>query len=411
MLCDTDEQPAQDRRQLVIALARGTTLALVRNGPRNFTLTYDPAYPEAATAALIAIAAQAGMPVCGDVASLAMMTLAQRVAQSEIPVLIEGPTGTGKEVLSRYIHAASKRGGSQSASLQSAGPFIAVNCAAMPETMLEALLFGHRKGAYTGATEASEGFFRAADGGTLLLDEIGELPLALQSKLLRTLQEGEVVPLGQAKPVKVDVRIIACTNRNLPDEVAQGRFRADLYYRLNVFPLQMEALRTRPGDIAPLVFAMIMRHANAAGAGAATIPTLSVPALQKLALHPWPGNVRELENVIRRALLLLGDEPQIQADHISFDRPVRAVVAELPPGQPHLPFAAQPVQPAARQTSSDRLSDIARHSEAEAILDTLDQCSGHRGATARQLGISERTLRYRMADMRTAGLLTAGARA
>jgi two-component system response regulator FlrC len=165
--------------------------------------------------------------VAADPDSLSVLALAERLALSDIPVLIGGPTGTGKEVLSRFIHDSSPRKN---------GPFIAVNCAAMPEAMLEALLFGHTKGAFTGATSANEGFFRAADGGTLLLDEIAEMPLALQAKLLRALQEGEVVPIGATQPVRFDVRIIAAANRDLPTEVAEGRFRADLFYRLNVFP-------------------------------------------------------------------------------------------------------------------------------------------------------------------------------
>jgi two-component system response regulator FlrC len=263
--------------------------------------------------------------------------------------------------------------------------------------MLEALLFGHRKGAFTGASEAGEGFFRAAHTGTLLLDEIGEMPLGLQAKLLRTLQEGEVVPIGATKPVKVDVRVIACTNRNLPQEVAEGNFRSDLYYRLNVFPLQLDALRERPDDIAPLAFAMLLRHAPAQRQSA----WISDAALAKLRAHSWPGNVRELENVIRRALLLAGEDTTLQADHIRFDSAVR--VLEMP--EPNAPSV-----PSSRAAQDKSLSAIVRQSESEVIMDTLDRHNGNRMATARELGISERTLRYRLASMREAGLAVAGGR-
>ncbi|RDC59141.1 uncharacterized protein HME9302_00326 [Alteripontixanthobacter maritimus] len=378
-LYDTAERPASLPGGQVVTLARGEQSRLTRLAPAKFALAYDDAAGTGPLAALHAAATAPGQPVCADPASLAMMAVAGRVAASDIPVLVEGPTGTGKEVLARFIHEHSAR---------KSGPFVAINCAAMPETMLEALLFGHKKGAYTGATEAAEGFVRAADGGTLLLDEIGEMPIALQAKLLRTLQEGEVVPLGATKPVPVDIRVIACTNRDLPTEVAEGRFRADLYYRLNVFPLQIEALRSRKGDIAPLAFAMILRHCPAEGA----VPFLTEAALAKLAAHAWPGNVRELENVVRRALLLAGDTLSIDAEHIRFDTAVRRLGT--------IEHAAPPVL-----ADGNQLSDIARHSETRAILDTLELTGGRRGAAARKLGISERTLRYRMAAMREAGTL------
>lgn len=366
---------------LQIALGKGRHAALAQTGAR-VELTYPDDDPLAAAAALTAAIAAKAEPVAGDAATHALLALATRLAASTIPVLIEGPTGTGKEVLARFIHAASNR---------NPGPFIAINCAAMPESMLEAMLFGHRKGAFTGASEAGEGFFRAADGGTLLLDEIGEMPLELQAKLLRALQEGEVVPIGATRPVKVDVRIIASTNRDLPAEVAAGRFREDLFYRLNVFPLMVSALRERPGDIAPLAFAMLLRHAEG-GQGPAWIAR---DALRKLSAHPWPGNVRELENVIRRAILLAGSAMEIVADHVSFDAAVRVIAPTTPDRE-----AVQ---------RSGRLADIAFRSEAEAILETLADCHGHRARTAARLGISERTLRYRLADMRSAGLALAGA--
>ncbi|MFM5950257.1 MAG: sigma 54-interacting transcriptional regulator, partial [Novosphingobium sp.] len=275
-----------------VLLERGATNQLRRENQRgHFSLAYRDPVADAPLAALLAALTQPGMPIAADPETLSILALADRLAASEIPVLINGPTGTGKEVLSRFIHARSPRKDK---------PFVAVNCAAMPEAMLEALLFGHKKGAFTGASEANEGFFRAADGGTLLLDEIAEMPLSLQAKLLRALQEGEVVPIGATQAIKVDVRVIACANRDLPTEVAEGRFRADLFYRLNVFPLALRPLRERVEDIAPLAFALVLRHTTPGK----PIPWISDAALAMLKLHGWPGNVRELENVVRRALLL-----------------------------------------------------------------------------------------------------------
>ncbi|MFM7404129.1 MAG: sigma-54 interaction domain-containing protein [Erythrobacter sp.] len=363
--------------------ARDAVPSLMQAGSSRIALAYNPAALPEARAALIAASAQGGWPVAGDPQSLALLTLAERIAASDIPVLLEGPTGTGKEVLARFVHRLSARAD---------GPFVAVNCAAMPEAMLEALLFGHKKGAFTGASETGEGLFRAADGGTLLLDEIGELPLALQSKMLRALQEGEVLPLGATRPVTVDVRVVAATNRHLAEEVRAGRFREDLLYRLNVFPLMLPALRDRPGDIAPLAFAMLLRHAGAPGQPR----WIARSALDALEAHAWPGNVRELENVIRRALLLAQGEAEISAQQIVFDTAARPV--------PEFGAAASsPLAAAARS-----LSDVAFASEARAILDSLSHHSGNRAATARSLGISERTLRYRLASMRGAGMLAAG---
>ena len=368
-----------------VSLERTDRNQLRRAGPRGaFSLSYRDPTSNAVLAALLAALAAPGMPIAADPETLSVLALAERLAASEIPVLIGGPTGTGKEVLSRFIHARSPR---------ASGPFVAVNCAAMPETMLEALLFGHRKGAFTGASEANEGFFRAADGGTLLLDEIAEMPLALQAKLLRALQEGEVVPIGSTQPIKIDVRIIACANRDLPTEVAEGRFRADLFYRLNVFPLTLRPLRERAEDIAPLAFAMVLRHTPAAR----PVPWLSDAALTLLRLHGWPGNVRELENVLRRALVLADGQSEITVQHIVFDSPARLVSQ---PGDGSAQHAAAP----------HRLSNIVQLSEERAIMATLDACGGNRIAAARQLGISERTLRYRLAAFRDAGLATAGAR-
>lgn len=376
---------ASAKETISIDLLHADLPALRNDGNRVWSLAYGPASLGAAQSALLACAALDGWPIAGDNQSRALLTLAERIAASDIPVLFEGPTGTGKEVFARFVHRLSPR---------ASGPLVAVNCAAMPEAMLEGLLFGHRKGAFTGAAEAGEGLFRAADKGTLLLDEIGELPLALQAKLLRALQEGEVLPLGATKPVRVDVRVVACTNRTLAAEVAAGRFREDLLYRLNVFPLELPALKERRGDIAPLAFGMLLRHACRPG-----LPCwLSGQALAMLEAHPWPGNVRELENVIRRAILLAGTQERIGSEHIVFDQTARPV-ADVASTRCDLPDNA----PAS-------LSDVAFQSEAQAILSALDDNGGHRAKTAQSLGISERTLRYRLASMRESGLLAGGER-
>ena len=386
-LLRTASDPVPPGPGACITLERGPLDSLRRDDARGrFTLSYRDPASQTALAALLAVMAAPGAPIAADPESLSILALAERLAASEIPVLINGPTGTGKEVLSRFIHAHSPR---------KAGPFVAVNCAAMPEAMLEALLFGHQKGAFTGATNANEGFFRAADGGTLLLDEIAEMPLALQAKLLRALQEGEVVPIGSTQPIKVDVRVIACANRDLPTEVAEGRFRADLYYRLNVFPLALRPLRDRAEDIAPLAFALALRHTPASR----PVPWISESALAMLKLHGWPGNVRELENVIRRALLLAEGKDEITPADIVFDSPARLVPADgLMPA------------PTPQSAAPARLSNIVQLSEARAIMETLEACGGSRVAAARQLGISERTLRYRLASFREAGMAVAGAR-
>ncbi|MBY8337126.1 sigma 54-interacting transcriptional regulator [Alteriqipengyuania sp. NZ-12B] len=389
----TDPKSSHEGRTIVIERSDTASIALAGKGGH---LTYrDPGH-ETTIAALVAMLCANGGPVAADPVSLAVIALADRLAQTDIPVLIHGPTGTGKEVLSKFIHQRSTRADK---------PFIAVNCAAIPETMLEALLFGHEKGAFTGANATGEGFFRAADGGTLLLDEIAEMPLPLQAKLLRALQEGEVVPIGATSPVKVDVRVIACANRDLPGEVAAGRFREDLFYRLNVFPMTLAPLAERTGDIAPLAFAMILRHRTKGQA----IPWLSEAALATLKAHKWPGNVRELENVIRRALLLASGKGEISNEHIVFDTPVRSVAAqERAEAQAQTPVyqGVYEVPP----SGARRLSKIVRESEANAIMQTLDACNGRRAEAARQLGISERTLRYRLASFREAGIAVGGAR-
>ena len=393
-LVDADDpKGSHSGRTVVLERAENNAIELAGKGG---TIRYADPSGETTTAALVALLCANGGPVAADPVSLAVISLADRLAQTDIPVLIHGPTGTGKEVLSKFIHQRSARADQ---------PFIAVNCAAIPETMLEALLFGHEKGAFTGANATGEGFFRAADGGTLLLDEIAEMPLSLQAKLLRALQEGEVVPIGATSPVKVDVRVIACANRDLPGEVAAGRFREDLFYRLNVFPMTLAPLAERTGDIAPLAFAMILRHRTKGQA----IPWLSEAALATLKAHKWPGNVRELENVIRRALLLSSGKGSIANEHIVFDTPVRSVAAQEraePQTQAPVYQGVYEVPP----SGARRLSKIVRESEANAIMQTLDACNGRRAEAAKQLGISERTLRYRLASFREAGIAVGGGR-
>ncbi|MEL6915440.1 MAG: sigma 54-interacting transcriptional regulator [Pseudomonadota bacterium] len=260
--------------------------------------------PENDSAAILALEDVLAAPfspiVAVDASSRTLVSLARRVARHEVSVFINGPTGSGKEVLSRLIHSASHRAG---------GPFVALNCAAIPENMLEAMLFGHEKGAFTGAASANKGYLRAAEGGTLLLDEISEMPLPLQAKLLRVLQEKVVTPVGAQKEVAVDIRILATSNRDMAAEIADGRFREDLFFRLNVFPLETLALAGRRDDIPALAQSFITRH------GQGPAPLLTPAALEALKAHHWPGNVRELENVIQRALVL-ADGSRLAKDHI-----------------------------------------------------------------------------------------------
>ena len=231
----------------------------------------------------------------GDSKTFELLSLAKRVANTDVTVFINGPTGSGKEVLANYLHENSPRKDE---------PFVAVNCAAIPENMLEAILFGHEKGAFTGASNANKGIFRAADKGTLLLDEISEMPLSLQAKLLRVLQERKVTPVGGQRDIEVDVRVLATSNRDMASEVNQSRFREDLYYRLNVFPLQTKKLADRKDDILPISIKILDKHKKENG----TLPFITSDARELLLNHNWPGNVRELENTLQRALVLSGDQ-------------------------------------------------------------------------------------------------------
>jgi two-component system, response regulator FlrC len=320
-------------------------------------------------------------------ASRRLAELARRVAASDCTVLIAGESGTGKEVLARFIHRNSPRADR---------PFVAVNCAAIPENMLEAILFGYERGAFTGAHAAHPGKFEQAQGGTLLLDEVTEMPLALQAKLLRVLQEREVERLGGRVPVSLDVRVLATTNRNLRGEVAAGRFREDLYYRLNVFPLTTAPLRERRDDVLPLA----MHVLNARCRPGERIPALSAEAAHVLLTHAWPGNVRELDNVMQRALILTSGAV-IGAEHIQIEEGCGLWAAgcsqsEDPDSDPAL-ATAYSLQPAA-------LSASVSATERDVILAALRADNGNRSAVAKRLGISPRTLRYKLAKLREAGV-------
>ena len=313
-------------------------------------------------------------PIVADPSSLKLLELSRKVAKSDATVMVMGPSGSGKEVLSRYIHDQSPR---------SDAPFVAINCAAIPENMLEATLFGYEKGAFTGAIQACPGKFEQAQDGTLLLDEITEMDLALQAKLLRVLQEREVERLGGRKTVKLNVRVIATSNRDLRKAVDAGDFREDLYYRLNVFPIEWRQLSERPGDIVPLAEHLVQRHASSQGLG--TI-RLSAAARNKLSQYSWPGNVRELENVVQRALILC-EHNEIDASDLMIDEDMTA-----------------PVETPQEHVEDNRLGSELRYQEHQIILDTLVSCNGKRKDVAEKLGISPRTLRYKLARMREDGI-------
>lgn len=313
-------------------------------------------------------------PIVADPSSIKLLELSRKVAKSEATVMVLGPSGSGKEVLSRYIHDQSQR---------SDAPFVAINCAAIPENMLEATLFGYEKGAFTGAIQACPGKFEQAQDGTLLLDEITEMDLALQAKLLRVLQEREVERLGGRKTVKLNVRVIATSNRDLKKAVEAGDFREDLYYRLNVFPIEWKPLGQRPGDIVPLAEHLIERHASTQGLGAIR---LSAAARNKLSQYSWPGNVRELENVVQRALILC-ENGEIGAGDLMIDESIASQVEVM----------SEPVD-------DNKLGSELRYQEHQIILDTLASCKGKRKDVAEKLGISPRTLRYKLARMREDGI-------
>ncbi len=349
----------------------------IRDGAREFLPL--PPDPDMIAAILEAACGETHALIARDPAMIAAVRRAEQVAGSDASVLICGESGTGKEVIARHIHRRSRRSG---------GAFVALNCAAIPENLLESELFGHEKGAFSGALARRLGKFEAADGGTLLLDEVSEMDVRLQAKLLRALQEREIDRLGGAAPVRVNVRILATTNRDLPAEVARGAFREDLYFRLNVVSLRLPALRERPGDIGPLADHFARHYAEVNG-----MPPrpLSRPAHLRLAAHGWRGNVRELENVLHRAVLLAqGDEIEAEAIEVASPPRPEGCAAE----------AAKSGQTGVASLVGRRMEEVER----DLILETLTHTLGNRTHAATILGISIRALRNKLRDYAAQGM-------
>lgn len=314
-----------------------------------------------------------GKDICiEDAASKHLYRVAKKVAATDATVLLQGESGTGKEVLSRFIHSSSTRKN---------GPFVAINCAAIPEQMLESMLFGYEKGAYTGAYQARPGKFEQANGGTILLDEISEMDISLQAKLLRVLQEKEVERLGGQKLISLDVRVLATTNRDLRSEVQNGNFREDLYYRLSVFPIKLPALRERRGDILPLA-RLLLTQAEGSG------QSFTKSAEEKLFAHDWPGNVRELENAIKRGVIL-AETDLIDIEDLVFEQ--------------ELSSCFEPLEAQCEPQEEELGGNLKAH-EQNLIIHALDAVGGSRKAAAEKLGISPRTLRYKLARLRDAGI-------
>lgn len=328
-------------------------------------------------------------PVCRAAATRSVYDFARRVATSAASVLISGESGTGKEVLARFIHQQSPR---------SDQPFVAINCAAIPESMLESILFGYEKGAFTGATAARAGKFEQANGGTLLLDELSEMDFGLQAKLLRVLQERETERLGGSRSIALDVRVIATTNRDLKAEVQAGRFREDLYYRLNVFPLTLPPLRERREDVVPLAELFLQKYSEGSRR------QFAQSALAMLEAHHWPGNVRELENTVQRALIM-ADGPVIAAKHILLE--YSAAVARQPVAgvsRESVPTEAWSGGTAATAIATAGLQGNLKQQEKELILGAISNHQTRKEA-AENLGISPRTLRYKLAQFKKLGEL------
>ena len=357
-------------------------VAAMRAGACNYIT--KPFEPEALVAQVVrhmlpAAWGESDTVVAEDAATRDTLELAGRVAATDATVLITGESGTGKEVLARTIHRLSPRADR---------PFVAINCAAIPENLLESTLFGYEKGAFTGALNATPGKFEQADGGTLLLDEISEMPLTLQAKLLRVLQEREVERVGARKPIAIDIRVLATSNRDMLAEVRAGRFREDLYYRLNVFPLHNQPLRERRADILPLARRILARGVSR---GARPRHTLSAAAEAALTAYGWPGNIRELENVMQRAMILAPGDV-IDAGHLALPKE-----AAVPPDREQTGPAEDAAMPA----------DM-RSLERKHILDMLSAAKGVRKVAAERLGMSERTLRYKLQQYRGEGYAVPG---
>ncbi|WP_374472717.1 sigma-54 interaction domain-containing protein [Phenylobacterium sp.] len=357
--------------------------AAIKAGAKEFI----PLPPDAELiAAVLAAVSDDNRPmVVTDPAMHQVIALADQVAGSDASILITGESGVGKEVIARYVHQKSRR---------AAKPFISVNCAAIPENLLESELFGHEKGAFTGAVARRIGKFEEANGGTLLLDEISEMDARLQAKLLRAIQEREIDRVGGAKPVKVDIRILATSNRDLAQAVKEGTFREDLLYRLNVVNLKIPSLRDRPADVIALAEHFIKKYAAANG-----VPErpLSAEARRRLTLHRWPGNVRELENAMHRAVLLsTGPEIEEGAIRLPDGQPLAAA-------DPHV-RTAQAASFAAETATRGFVGQTVAEMEQRLILDTLEHCLGNRTHAANILGISIRTLRNKLKEYTEAGV-------
>ncbi|MDB5455053.1 MAG: two component, sigma54 specific, transcriptional regulator, Fis family [Caulobacter sp.] len=356
--------------------------AAIRAGAKEFIPL--PPDAELIAAVLAAVADDERPMIVRDPAMGDVIRLADQVAPSEASILITGESGSGKEVMARYVHAKSRR---------AKAPFISVNCAAIPENLLESELFGHEKGAFTGAVARRIGKFEEANGGTLLLDEISEMDTRLQAKLLRAIQEREIDRVGGQKPVKVDIRILATSNRDLAAAVKDGTFREDLLYRLNVVNLRLPPLRERPGDVITLCEHFVKKYS--AANGVAEKP-LSAEARRRLLAHRWPGNVRELENAMHRAVLL---SPNAEIEEFAI---------RLPDGQPMSPAAdtavARSAQMAADAIQRSFVGSTVSQVEQQLIIDTLEHCLGNRTHAANILGISIRTLRNKLKEYSEAGV-------
>ncbi|MCB4805060.1 DNA-binding NtrC family response regulator [Methylobacterium brachiatum] len=356
-----------------------TAVAAIRAGAKEYIPL--PPDPELIAAVLEAVASDRAAFVWRDPSMERVVKLAEQVAPSEASVLITGESGTGKEVLARHVHLKSNR---------ASKPFVSVNCAAIPEALLESELFGHEKGAFTGAVARRIGRFEEANGGTLLLDEISEMDVRLQSKLLRALQERVIDRVGGTAPVRVDIRVLATSNRNLMDEVRKGTFREDLFYRLNVVALKLPALRDRPADILELAAHFARKYAEVNGVPARP---LSAEARALVLKNPWRGNVRELENTLHRAVLLASG-PEISPDAI-LSPDGESIATAGPAGR-----AVQAAEAATRGLVGRTVAQV----ECDLILDTLDHCLGNRTHAAKILGISIRTLRNKLNEYVSAGL-------